>query len=139
MTGVQTCALPIYRSAELFLQASRQIDTALADPKVATASVTAMAQICATIGDYPKLETVLQKLVALQPGQPEPRYDLAALQAITGKSDLALQNLRGAITMSSQRLATNAAARNLISEARSDPRFNPIRALPEFLSLIPAS
>ena len=127
------------RSAELFLQAARRIDTALADPKVATDSVTAMAQICAIIGDYPKLETVLQKLVALQPGQPEPRYDLAALQSVTGKNDLALQNLRGAITMSSQRLLTNAAARNLISEARNDPRFNPIRTLPEFLSLIPAS
>ena len=63
-----------------------------------------MAQFYAQVFNYPKLEASIKKLVALAPDQPEPRYDLAALQAILGNSTEALQNLKIALDMSAERL-----------------------------------
>jgi tetratricopeptide (TPR) repeat protein len=127
------------RTFQLFSQASKLFDQELASPTVQTENVMAMAQICAALGNLAKLETILQKLVALNPDRPEARYDLAALEAITGKPDEALKNLRISIDSSSRRLLTNSTARNLMNEARRDPRFNPIRNLPEFQKIVPAN
>jgi len=77
--------------------------------------------------------------VVLQPDLPEARYDLAALDSITGKTNDALKNLGICIDASARRLATNSAARNMVNEARNDPRFNAIRNLPEFQKIIPAT
>jgi len=125
------------RATELFHQAAALFGQALADPNAHPENITAMAQIAATLGDYAKLEAALQKLVALLPSQPEPLYDLAALQAITGKTDDSMKNLGLAIQMSSKRLLTNATSRDLIAEARKDPRFNAVRNLPGFQKLVP--
>jgi hypothetical protein len=76
-------------------------------------------------------------MVSLAPDQPEPLYDLAALQAITGKQTETLQNLKIALNISTQRLAKNPAARDLVKEARSDNRFDRIRSLSEFQKLVP--
>jgi tetratricopeptide (TPR) repeat protein len=127
------------RAIELFHQATALFDQELANPNAKPGNVTAMAQIAAIIGDFSKLEGALKKLVSLLPNQPEPLYDLAALDALTGKTDDALKNLRASIDLSSKRLLTNSAARNLIIDAGKDPRFNPIRNLPEFQKLVPAS
>ena len=48
-----------------------------------------------------------------------------------------MKNLRASIDLSSKRLSTNSAARNLIVAARDDPRFNAIRSLPDFQKLVP--
>jgi len=96
-----------------------------------------MAQIAAQLGDMPKLQILLQKLVSLAPGQPEPYYDLAALDAILGKAPDALQNLQASLDLSAKRLATNPAARDLVAEARKDPRFDSLRNLPAFQKLVP--
>ena len=126
------------RTMELFHQAIAIFDQALSDPNAKPENLTAMAQIAALTSDYAKLEAVLKKLVTVLPDQPEPRYDLAALEAITGKTDAALNDLSQAIQMSYARLKTNSAARNLVMEARTDPRLNPLRNLPAFQKLIPA-
>ena len=125
------------RAAELFRQATALFDQELANPNVRPENVTAMAQIAAATGNFPELESILKKLVSLLPNQPEPLYDLAALDAISGKNDDAMKNLRASIDLSSKRLLTNAAARNLLIEVRKDPRFNAIRNLPEFQKLVP--
>ncbi len=124
-------------AAELFRQATALFDQELANPNAQPANITAMAQIAAETGNFPKLEGILKKLVRLLPNQPEPLYDLAALEAITGKNDDAIKNLRASLDLSSKRLFTNSAARNLITEACKDPRFNNIRGLPEFQKLVP--
>jgi thioredoxin-like negative regulator of GroEL len=124
---------------ELFSQASKLFDQELANPAVQTENILAMAQICAALGNLPKLETILEKLVALDPDKPEARYDLAALEAIIGKTDDALKNLRISIDLSSKRLLTNSAAHNLLIAARSDQRFDLIRNLPEFQKIVPAN
>ena len=125
------------RAADLFRQATALFDQELADPHARPENISAMAQIAAETGNFTKLEAILKKLVNLLPNQPEPIYDLAALEAITGKNDDAVKNLRVAIDLSSQRLLTNPAANNLLIAARTDQRFNIIRGLPEFQKIIP--
>ncbi|HXR03558.1 MAG TPA: DUF2723 domain-containing protein, partial [Verrucomicrobiae bacterium] len=78
----------------LLRSAIGRFDQALANPHIGYPDVAAMAQISAQLGDMPRLEMTLQKLVSLAPDQPEPQYDLAALEAILGKTPAAMQNLQ---------------------------------------------
>ena len=118
------------RAMELF-------DTALARPELKFGDVAAMAQYYAQLGNYAKLETALKKMVSLAPDQPEPRYDLAALEAITGNQTESLQNLKLALDVSAKRLAKDPKARDLVDAARTDNRLDRLRALPEFQKLVP--
>jgi tetratricopeptide (TPR) repeat protein len=127
------------RATELFRQATAVFGQVLSDPNAKPENVMAMAQISAAIGDYTRLEPVLQKLVVLEPGRPERRYDLAAFQAITGKNEEALKNLGLAIEMSNKRLLTNSTEQNLAVAARSDSRLNNLRNLPEFQKIVPSN
>ena len=95
------------RAVELLRNAIGLFDQALANPNIRYPDVAAMAQIAAQLGDMPKLEILLQKLISLAPDQPEPHYDLAALYAIVGKTSEALQNLQASLDLSAKRLATN--------------------------------
>jgi tetratricopeptide (TPR) repeat protein len=118
------------RAAELF-------DTALARPEAKFGDTAAIAQYFAQMGNFAKLETTLKKMVSLAPDQPEPRYDLAALQAILGNQADSLQNLKAAVDMSAQRRAKDPKARDLVEAARTDSRLDRLRPLPEFQKLVP--
>jgi tetratricopeptide (TPR) repeat protein len=118
------------RTIELF-------DRAMTDPHLSSSMAGFIAQTYANMGNYAKLEEVLQKMVVLVPDHPEPWYDLAALEAILGRSDLALQNLHKSLDLSAQRLKSNPTARDLLTEARKDARFNQLRKLSEFQKLVP--
>ena len=85
---------------------------------------------------YP-IETVIERLVTLAPDQPEPCYDLAALDAVLGKQEPALQNLRKSLELSARRLKTNSAARDLMVEVRKDHRFDPSGTCLRFNKLSP--
>ena len=119
------------RGLELF-------DQALASPNVKAADAGAIAGYYSQLGSIPKLEQALEKLTVLAPDQPEPHYDLGALQAYLGQTAPALTNITTAINMSNDRLKTNPAARNLLTQARGDAHLNSLRALPEFQKLVPA-
>ena len=118
------------RAIELF-------DRVMADPHVTSNEAGFIAQTYAKMGNLAKLETILQKITALVPDQPEPWYDLAALDTILGRPDQALQNLRQSLDLSARRIKSNPTARDLVFEARKDPRFNPLRNLPEFQKMVP--
>ena len=118
------------RGTELF-------DQALASPNVKAAAAGALAGYYSQLGNIPKLEHALERLTVLAPDQPEPHYDLGALEAYLGQIAPALTNLTIAINMSNDRLKTNPAARNLLAQARSDAHLNSLRALPEFQKLVP--
>ena len=125
------------RAVELLRDALSHFDQAFANPNIRSPDVAAMAQIAAQMGDMPKLDTALHKLVSLAPDQPEPHYDLAALDAILGKTSEGLENLQSALDLNAKRLATNPAAEDLLSKARTDPRFGSLRNLPAFQKLVP--
>jgi tetratricopeptide (TPR) repeat protein len=118
------------RAIELF-------DQVLASPSAKFADVGAVAQYFSQLGNLPKLELALEKLAALAPDQPEPHYDLAALQAYLNHTGPALTNLKTAIELSNQRLKTNPAARDILADARKDQHLNSLRALPEFFKIVP--
>ncbi len=124
-------------AVELLRSATGLFNQALANPDIHYPDVAAMAQIAAQLGDMSRLEMTLQKLVSLAPDQPEPHYDLAALEAILGKTSDALLNLQASLNLSAKRLATNPAAHDLLVEARKDPRFDSLRTLPAFKKLVP--
>ncbi|MGA3269161.1 MAG: DUF2723 domain-containing protein, partial [Verrucomicrobiota bacterium] len=121
----------------LFQSALPLFDRVLAASNATYVNVAAMAQIAYQMHDLARLESALEKLGALAPDQPEPRYDLAALQAEVGKSSNAMENLQAALALNAKRLATNPSAHNLLNEARTDARFNSLRHLPAFQSLVP--
>ena len=118
------------RTIELF-------DQMMADPHLSSNVAGFIAQTYAKMGNLAKLEAVLQKIVTLVPDQPEPWYDLAALNTILGKPDQALQSLHQALDLSARRLKSNPTAHDLLLEARKDPRFDPLRNLPEFQKIVP--
>jgi tetratricopeptide (TPR) repeat protein len=95
-----------------------------------------VAQQFAALGDYPRLEATLQKLVELVPQSAESWYDLAALKSILGKSAESLQALRQALTLGAERRLHDPQARDLLAEVQQDPRFVAIRSLPEFKALV---
>jgi tetratricopeptide (TPR) repeat protein len=118
------------RTIELF-------DQALANPHISSSEAGFIAQEYAKMGNLTKLEEVLQKIVALVPDQPEPWYDIAALNVVLGKPDQGLQNLRKSLDLSAQRLKSNPKARDLLAEVRKDERFNSMRNTPEFQKIVP--
>jgi tetratricopeptide (TPR) repeat protein len=118
------------RSMELF-------DRVMADPHLSAKEAGFLAQTFAKMGNLTKLEAALQKVVALVPDQPEPWYDLAALDAILGKPDQALQNLHQSLDLSARRLKSNPTAHDLLNEARNDSRFDQLRNLPAFQKMVP--
>jgi tetratricopeptide (TPR) repeat protein len=118
------------RAIELF-------DHALANPHITSNEAGFIAQEYAKMGNLAKLEGVLQKIVALAPDQPEPWYDLAALNVVLGKPDQGLQNLRKSLDLSAQRIKSNPTARDLLAEVRKDPRFDSVRNRPEFQKIVP--
>ena len=126
-----------YASMQQTNRANQLFDLALASTNVKYADVGTIASYYSQIGNLAKLEIALSKLAELSPTEPEPRYDLAALQAFRGESAPALVNLRLAMEINARRLKANPTARDLLSEARRDPRLNPIRTLPEFSNIIP--
>ena len=126
-----------YLQMQQTTRAMELLDQAIANPNIKFNDAAAVAQYFAQTGNMARLETALKKIVALAPGQPEPLYDLAALQTITGQTPVALENLKTALQLSAQRLATTPSARNLLTAVRTDPRFNALRATPEFLKLVP--
>jgi tetratricopeptide (TPR) repeat protein len=114
-------------------------DEAITNAHITPPQLFAIAKFYADIGNFNKLETVLERIVALTPDQPEPHYDLAALKAVLGKNAESLQNLQAALDLSARRLKTNPAANDLLAQARIDPHFNSLRALPEFQKLVPTN
>lgn len=117
------------RVAELFNQA-------LTNSHITPNDIRLIAQFYADTGNLTELETVLEKLAAMLPNQPEPWYDLAALKAILGKNADALKDLRTSIDLSNKRLENNPKASNMVDLARKDQRFDSIRSLPEFQKII---
>jgi tetratricopeptide (TPR) repeat protein len=118
-------------------RALEQFDRAMDRPEINYQEVQAIAMVAAQMQDLGRLDKVLRKMVVVAPDQPEARCDLAALEAITGRSAEALSDLKIALDLNTKRLAKNPAANDMVNAVRKDTRFDAIRSLPEFQKLIP--
>jgi beta-lactamase regulating signal transducer with metallopeptidase domain/tetratricopeptide (TPR) repeat protein len=129
--------------ADTFLQmqqtnrAIQVLDKAVSDPGADTGVLVNVAQQYAQMGNVPKLEATLERLVKLPAAGPEAWYDLAALKAGLGKSSEALAALKQSLELSAERLQRDPKARDLLKEARRDARFDTLRQTPEFKNLVP--
>ena len=116
--------------------ALRVLDQFMTDPKLDALSLLTAAQAYAQMGQVPKLEGVLSRLVQLDANNAEAWFDLASVQISLGKQDEAMQSLNHALPLSTQRLVRQPGAKDLVAIALSDPRFASIRLRPEFQKLI---
>lgn len=117
-------------------EAFRVLDEIVERPEASVEILIAVADAYVKIGQYGRSAKALRKLVALMPDQPELWYDLAGAQVYTGQNAEAIASLSTCLTLNRQRLATNAEAVDLQKLAASDPRFQPLRSLPEFQKLV---
>jgi tetratricopeptide (TPR) repeat protein len=96
------------------------------------------AQAYAELQQPEKLEGALQRLVVVMPDNAEAWYDLATVQAALGKHPEAVQSLRISFELNRKRLSRQPAAKDLRATAANEPRFGPLRNLPEFKQLMKA-
>jgi tetratricopeptide (TPR) repeat protein len=135
----------VFALAALYLQLQQTnrvielFDQTLAISNIHPDAVGAIAQFYAQMGNLPKLESALEKLAAIIPNQPEPWYDLAALNAVLGKTNESLQDLRTCLDLNAKHLQRDPKAHDLLAEARKDQRFAPLRNLPEFQKIVPTN
>jgi tetratricopeptide (TPR) repeat protein len=121
-----------YLSAQKTDRAVTVLDQIASRPNVDVSALLTIAKAFADMGQVARIEALLEKASQLAPDQPEVWYDLAALRAMTGKQPGSLTALDRALTLGAARRATNAGAPDLRAGLKDDPRFETIRAMPEF-------
>jgi tetratricopeptide (TPR) repeat protein len=131
-----------YQLAALYLQGGqREKATALADqilksPKADPNVITMAANLFLQLNNVPKVEESLRRLVQVSPDSAEAWIDLAAIQAVINKSADSVKSLDTALQLSDQRRARDTNANDLRTVAQSDPRFNSLRATPDFQKVL---
>jgi thioredoxin-like negative regulator of GroEL len=126
-----------YISMQQTGRATAVLERMVNEPRVDPNAVLGAAKAFVQMQNWPKLEMTLERLVKILPDEPETWYDLAALKATFGKQNESLAALTRALELSAKRIGNNPASSNLLGMVRSDPRFNPLRQLPEFQKLVP--
>lgn len=108
------------------------LDSLVANAKVDNQVLLSVAQAYVQLGHPARLEPVFMRLTRAMPTNAEAWYDLAAIQATINKLPQAVESLAKAIQVSNERMAQQPGAANLSVKAQSDPRFAPLRALPQY-------
>lgn len=103
------------------------LDSLLAKPDADLRTLASLAQAYQQLQRVDRVEGTLERYARLVPDSPEAWYQLAAVQAVQGKSSSAAGSLRKAFQLSDSRLATNPASANLRTQLKSDQRFDFIR------------
>jgi tetratricopeptide (TPR) repeat protein len=127
--GAQIQLQQTNRAIELF---NKAVDS----PAIKFPEAAAVAQFFAQLGNLTGMEKALRKVITLAPEDPLHRYYLASVEAVTGRAQDALTDLKTALDLNAKRIATNPAAHNILDLVRADPNLNPIRGLPEFQKLV---
>jgi Protein of unknown function (DUF2723) len=103
------------------------LDSLLARPDSDLRTLASLAQAYQQLQRIDRVEATMEKYARAVPDSPEAWYQLAAIQAVLGKSSSSAGSLRKAFLLSDARLATNPASANLRTQLTSDPRFDLIR------------
>ncbi len=122
-----------FTTASLWLQSGRSnealqlLDAVLAAPQADTRAILSVATAYQQLLRFDKMEPALLRYVELSPVLPEAWYDLAAIQALQGKSAPAQTSLSKAVTLSDARRKISPTAKDLRAEWEKDARFDAIR------------
>ena len=108
------------------------LNQAINSPNISYSDATMVAQYFAQFANIPGFETSLTRMVALAPKEPEPRFHLAEVMAVTGRANDALADLQAAVALSRKQNP----ASTMATQAESDPNFTSIRNLPEFQKIV---
>ncbi|MBX3746404.1 MAG: DUF2723 domain-containing protein [Verrucomicrobiae bacterium] len=119
------------------IRAKIVLDQLIDLPGVDPNTLIAAAQTYAQLNDGERLERTLAKLVQAAPNSAEAWYDYAGVLATLQKPNDALPALAKALEISDTRRLTDPNANNLRTVASGDPRFAPLRSLPEWRRLVP--
>jgi tetratricopeptide (TPR) repeat protein len=125
-----------YLKAQRADAAFQILDQLVARTNADAGTLLSVANAYVQLGQYQRVEPALLRLVALVPDSPEVWYDLASAQTALSKSNEAIRSLKTSIQLSNRRLAADPKASNLLALAPNDPRFLPLRALPDFQKLV---
>ncbi|MBM3878642.1 MAG: DUF2723 domain-containing protein [Verrucomicrobia bacterium] len=125
--------LALQQSNEAYHVLDEFVNQTTVDPSALLSIANAYVQL----GQYQRVEPALRKLVALMPERSELWYDLAGAQAAAGKTNEAVQSLTVCLELNQRQRTTDPTVSNLLPMAASDPRFQPLRSLPEFQRLFP--
>ena len=118
----------IYRSMNLTALFDNLTQRILQQPDLPPQYILEIARMYGEMQKIDQFTRALEAYVQRDPGQPRVWLDLAAAYAVQQKRSDAIRNLRRAIELGGE---------SIRDAARRDERFNPIRDVPEFKSLIP--
>jgi tetratricopeptide (TPR) repeat protein len=116
-------------------RAAQLLDRAVTEAGAQPRHLLNIAQAFAQIGNWPGLERTLERLVAVDPENPEAWYDLAALRASVGKADQAWPALERALDLNRHRRRQDDKVRDLNETLQQDPRFNALKQDARFQAL----
>ena len=108
------------------------IDRLIANPNVDVNGLLFCAQISNQLGQLPRVEQSLAKLVKISPENPEAWFDLAGVLALQNKQPEAMTALSESLKRSALRRTRDTNASDLAKNAMSDARFNAMRQSPDF-------
>jgi tetratricopeptide (TPR) repeat protein len=108
------------------------LNQAINSSNIAYPDATLVAQYFGQLGNIPGFENALEKMVVLAPNEPEPRFHLAEVMAVTGRTADALQDLQEAIALSRKMNQGD----TMVTQALADPNFRSIRSLPYFQKIV---
>ncbi|HWX21498.1 MAG TPA: DUF2723 domain-containing protein [Candidatus Binatia bacterium] len=117
-------------------RANQLLEGVLNAPQVSARTVAQVADTYRQMGNLPKTEAALEKLVQVLPDSPEAWYDLAGFRANIGKTNQVLPALTRALALNAKRLETDPTKPDLLAAARKDERFAALRQSSEFQKLI---
>jgi thioredoxin-like negative regulator of GroEL len=125
-----------YREQNQLPQAAQVLDGMVNDSKANPGGLLMAAEQFANLHDYGKLENCLQRLVQVAPDSPEAWYDLAALECTMGRPAQAMPALRKSIQLGVTRHEKDPKSRDMVAEAKRDPRLTILRTNAEFTKLV---
>jgi len=121
-------------------QTNRALETLEAivnHPQVNLPAVQFALQALGQLGDLPGTRAALERILQMQPEEPDSWYNLAAFKAVTGHTNEAMSDLRRALEFNAKQLQRDPKAHNLLGDLAKDPRLANLRQDPQFQKLVP--
>jgi tetratricopeptide (TPR) repeat protein len=124
-----------YASMGRTAEVMRIADDILANPQADKSLISFAAQVYQQLGNYPKLESVLERWAKLEK-TPEAWLDYAAAQAVQNRQKEAIGTLQQALDLNRARLKADAKAGNIAPTIAGDARFASLTSNPDFQQLL---